>query len=48
MDGFQEYPKWIEVDGDGDPHYPGHMLVNNEDEELAAPTPKAKTKADPK
>lgn len=32
---FQEYPKWIETDGAGDDSYPGHILVENAEEEAA-------------
>ena len=38
-----EYPKWVAVEGDGHPDYPGHALVNDAAEEAAA-TGKAKPK----
>lgn len=30
---MQEYPKWVKVDGPGHPQMPGHVLVDNEDQE---------------
>lgn len=30
---IQEYPKWVEVEGEGDRDYPGHVLVNSDAEE---------------
>jgi hypothetical protein len=31
-----EYPKWLPVDGPGHPQHPGHVLVENEDQEAEA------------
>lgn len=31
-----EYPKWVKVDGKGHPQNPGHVLVENEDQERDA------------
>jgi hypothetical protein len=44
MEDYQDYPKWIEVDGDGSSDYPGHVLVNDADEE-AEHSPKKGKKA---
>jgi hypothetical protein len=30
---MQEYPKWVAVEGEGDPDYPGHVLAQNAAEE---------------
>lgn len=38
----QEYPKWVPVEGDGHPDYPGHALVNDADEEAEATGKKPK------
>lgn len=33
---MQEYPKWLPVSGPGHPQNPGHVLVENEDQEAEA------------
>ena len=30
---MQEYPKWVAVEGEGDPAQPGYVLVQNDAEE---------------
>lgn len=40
MTEVQEYPKWVEVEGDGHPDQPGHVLVEDADEEAALAKPK--------
>jgi hypothetical protein len=36
VEGYQEYPKWVAVDNDGDPLQPGYVLCENEAEERIA------------
>ena len=33
---MQEYPKWVAVEGEGSPDYPGHVLVQNDADEREA------------
>jgi hypothetical protein len=43
-----EYPKWVKVEGKGNPLQPGYELVNSKEEEAALAPPKTnkKSKAD--
>jgi hypothetical protein len=41
---FFEYPKWVAVDGEGDPRQPGYVLCDDAEAEAALkPAPKTKT-----
>ena len=48
MSEVQEYPKWVAVEGDGDPDYPGHALVEDADGEAELAKPKRRAKSDEK
>lgn len=32
----EEFPKWVAVEGEGEPDYPGHVLVQSDAEEREA------------
>ena len=40
MSEVQEYPKWVAVEGDGDPVQPGYVLVEDADGEAELAKPK--------